>query len=244
MITDIRTPRVEAHALAEQNVPRYTSYPTAPHFTKDVGADIYAAWLAEIPPDAPLSLYLHVPYCRELCLYCGCHTKATRQQEPVDAYAAVLMAEIDLVAARVGRRRVSHLHWGGGTPSSLGGLNLARIVARIEQAFDLEGVREHAIELDPRHLDRSLARILAGLGVNRASLGVQDFSPHVQEAIGRIQPYEQVACAVDTLREAGIADLNFDLMYGLPRQSADDVRRSASPCSATRTCPGSARSSG
>jgi oxygen-independent coproporphyrinogen-3 oxidase len=88
-------------------------------------------------------------------------------------------------------------------------------------------LREHAIELDPRHLDRSLARILVGLGVNRASLGVQDFSPHVQEAIGRIQPYEQVARAVATLREAGIADLNFDLMYGLPRQSVDDVRRSA-----------------
>ena len=227
MITTIKPARVEAHALAEQNVPRYTSYPTAPHFTKDVGADVYAAWLADIPQDAPLSLYLHVPYCRELCLYCGCHTKATRRQEPTDAYAAMLMAEIDLVAARVGRRAVSHLHWGGGTPSSLGGLNLARIVARIEQAFDLSTLREHAIELDTRHLDRPLARILAGLGLNRASLGVQDFSPHVQEAIGRIQPYEQVACAVDALREAGIADLNFDLMYGLPRQSVDDVRRSA-----------------
>jgi oxygen-independent coproporphyrinogen-3 oxidase len=227
VITTVKPARVEAHALAEQNVPRYTSYPTAPHFTKDVGPDVYAAWLADIPQDAPLSLYLHVPYCRELCLYCGCHTKATRQQEPIDAYADMLVAEIDLVAARVGRRSVSHLHWGGGTPSSLGGPNLARIVARIEQAFDLATLREHAIELDPRHLDHSLARILAGLGLNRASLGVQDFSPHVQEAIGRIQPYEQVARAVDALRQAGIADLNFDLMYGLPRQSVDDVRRSA-----------------
>jgi oxygen-independent coproporphyrinogen-3 oxidase len=225
--SSIRSAPIETHALAEQNVPRYTSYPTAPHFTKDVGPDVYAAWLGEIPPDTPLSLYLHVPYCRELCLYCGCHTKATRQHEPIDTYAAMLTAEIDLVAARLGSRPVSHLHWGGGTPSTLGGLHLARIVARLEQAFDLGSLREHAIELDPRHLDRSLARILAGLGVNRASLGVQDFSPHVQEAIGRIQPYELVARAVGTLCEAGIADLNFDLMYGLPRQSVDDVRRSA-----------------
>ncbi len=223
----IRPARMEAHVLAEQNVPRYTSYPTAPHFSKDVGPDAYASWLAELPQGAPLSLYLHVPFCRELCLYCGCHTKAIRQQEPIDAYAAMLIAEIGLVAERVGVHPVSHLHWGGGTPSSLGGLNLARIVARLEQAFDFAGLREHAIELDPRHLDRSLARILVGLGVNRASLGVQDFSPHVQEAIGRIQPYEQVARAVATLREAGLADLNFDLMYGLPRQSVDDVRRSA-----------------
>jgi oxygen-independent coproporphyrinogen-3 oxidase len=227
VITTIRPARVEAHALAEQNVPRYTSYPTAPHFAKDVGPDVYAAWLAEIPQGAPLSLYLHVPFCRELCLYCGCHTKAIRQQEPIDQYAAMLTAEIDLVAARVGSRPVSHLHWGGGTPSTLGGINLARIVARIEQVFDLKSLREHAIELDPRHLDRSLARILAGLGVSRASLGVQDFSPHVQQAMGRIQPYEQVARAAGTLREAGVADLNFDLMYGLPRQSVDDVRRSA-----------------
>ncbi len=227
MAPPVRPARVEAHVLAEQNVPRYTSYPTAPHFPQDVGPDVYTAWLAELPAGAPLSLYLHVPFCRELCLYCGCHTKAIRQQEPIDAYAAMLIAEIDLVAERVGAHPVSHLHWGGGTPSSLGGLNLARIVARLEQLFDLSAVREHAIELDPRHLDRSLARILAGLGVNRASLGVQDFSPHVQEAIGRIQPYAQVARAVAELREAGIVDLNFDLMYGLPRQSVDDVRRSA-----------------
>ena len=216
-----------AHVFAERNVPRYTSYPTAPHFTDGVGSDVYASWLKQIPDGATFSLYLHVPFCRELCLYCGCHTKAIRQQEPIDDYAALLIAEIGLVAERVGPRPVSHLHWGGGTPSILAALNLARIVARLEQAFDLASLREHAIELDPRHIDRSLGRILSGLGVNRASLGVQDFSPHVQQAIGRVQPYELVARAAATLRDAGIADLNFDLMYGLPRQSVDDVRRSA-----------------
>jgi len=221
--------RIETHALAEQTVPRYTSYPTAPHFSAGIGPDSYAAWLAQGADQAtaPLSLYLHVPFCRELCLYCGCHTKAIRQQAPLDAYADSLAAEIALVGERLGPRPVSHLHWGGGTPSILNGRNLARIVASLDAAFDLASVREHAIELDPRHLDPALVRMLAGLGVNRASLGVQDFSPHVQEAIGRIQSDDLVARAAALLRDAGIASLNFDLMYGLPRQSIDDVRRSA-----------------
>jgi oxygen-independent coproporphyrinogen-3 oxidase len=219
--------RRDAHLLAEQRVPRYTSYPTAPHFGPAVGATTYAAWLADLPPTAPLSLYLHVPFCRELCLYCGCHTKATRQQAPVDAYAESLRAEVALVAERIASRRVSHLHWGGGTPSILDGDNLARIVDLLAMTFDLAGLRQHAIELDPRHLDVALARLLAGLGVNRASLGVQDFSAHVQQAIGRLQPFGQVAQAVGTLRDAGIVDLNFDLMYGLPRQTVDDARRTA-----------------
>lgn len=220
--------RIETHALAEQNVPRYTSYPTAPHFGKDIGADAYAGWLAQAQyQHSALSLYLHVPFCRELCLYCGCHTKATRRQAPLDSYAASLRAEVALVAERIGPHEVSHVHWGGGTPSILDSRNLTHIVASLDAAFDLAKVREHAIELDPRHLDRSLARVLAGLGVNRASLGVQDFSPHVQQAIGRIQSYEQVAAAAAMLRDAGIVKLNFDLMYGLPCQSVDDVRRSA-----------------
>jgi oxygen-independent coproporphyrinogen III oxidase len=219
------------HALAEHTVPRYTSYPTAPQFTGAVGGDTYAGWLAQaqgqVSAGAPLSIYLHVPFCRELCLYCGCHTKAIRQQAPLDTYAQRLTDEIALVAELTGSRRVSHVHWGGGTPSILNGRNLARIVASLDAAFDLAHVREHAIELDPRYVDSALVRVLARLGVNRASLGVQDFSPHVQEAIGRIQSYEQVACAAALLRDGGITRLNFDLMYGLPGQSVDDVRRTA-----------------
>ncbi|HEY2136471.1 MAG TPA: oxygen-independent coproporphyrinogen III oxidase [Xanthobacteraceae bacterium] len=217
----------EAHVLAEQNVPRYTSYPTAPHFNKDIAADAYGAWLAQVPEREPLSLYLHVPFCRNLCLYCGCHTKAIRRQEPIDAYAASLICEIALVAARTGYRKVSHLHWGGGTPSILSGNNLSDIVGALDAAFDLGAIREHAIELDPRYIDGTLVRVLADMGVNRASLGVQDFSPHVQRAIGRIQSYEDVARAAGLLRDGGIVNLNFDLMYGLPRQSVDDVCRSA-----------------
>jgi oxygen-independent coproporphyrinogen-3 oxidase len=215
----------ESTVLAEHNVPRYTSYPTAPHFTPAVGADVYAAWLEELPPGHALSLYLHVPFCIDLCLYCGCHTKAVRRREPLDSYADDLIREISLLAGRLGRRKVSHLHWGGGTPSILDSRKLVQIAERLGEAFDLTGRREHAIELDPRRVARPLVRTLAGIGVNRASLGVQDFAPHVQQAIGRIQPYEMVANAIDTLREFGIDRINLDLMYGLPRQTTADVRR-------------------
>jgi len=213
-------------ALAERNVPRYTSYPTAPHFTPAVGADCYAGWLAALPHDGLLSLYIHVPYCTRLCLYCGCHTKATRRREPIEAYAARLIDEISLVAAQA-RGRVAHLHWGGGTPSILGEDLLHAVTDALSERFDFSALREHAIELDPRLVTPSLARTLAAIGVNRASLGVQDFAPHVQEAIGRKQPFETVARTVAQLQDAGITRINLDLMYGLPRQSIDDVRRSA-----------------
>jgi oxygen-independent coproporphyrinogen-3 oxidase len=216
---------IESTVLAEQNVPRYTSYPTAPHFGAAVGPDLYATWFAELPPASPLSLYLHVPFCAELCHYCGCHTKAVRRREPLDDYAQSLSKEIALVRERAGAHKVSHLHWGGGTPSMLGGSRLTEITDRLAHAFDLSALREHAIELDPRHVDRPLVRALARIGVSRASLGVQDFSPHVQEAIGRVQPYEVVERTVETLREFGITRINFDLMYGLPRQTTKDIRR-------------------
>jgi oxygen-independent coproporphyrinogen-3 oxidase len=221
-------------ALAERNVPRYTSYPTAPHFTADVGPSVYASWLAAIPADATLSLYIHVPYCTEICRYCGCHTKATRRAEPLDAYADALISEIDLVAAAMTSRSVVHLHWGGGTPSILGPERLARIVQRIANHFDLSRLVEHAIELDPRQVTKPLADVLAALGVTRASLGVQEFSPHVQEAIGRIQPFETVRAAVDALRGAGVTRINVDLMYGLPGQSIADVEATADLAAALR----------
>lgn len=214
-------------ALAERTVPRYTSYPTAPHFSPAVGPERYAAWLERLAPDATVSLYLHVPFCTSLCLYCGCHTKAVRRRAPVEEYGALLVKEIDLIASIAGARRVTHVHWGGGTPSILGEAWLTRIAERIAAAFDLSAKAEHAIELDPRRMSKTLATALAAMGVNRASLGVQDFSPHVQLAIARVQPFAQVEQSVAWLRAAGIADINLDLMYGLPRQSVDDVRRSA-----------------
>jgi len=213
--------------LAERNVPRYTSYPTAPYFGPSVDADVYAGWLGALPKASRLSLYLHVPYCENICLYCGCLTKAVRKREPIDVYAERLAAEIDLVAAALPARGIMHLHWGGGTPSILGSRHLADLTERLAARLDLSAVHEHAIELDPRRMSPAFVQALARLGINRASLGVQDFTPHVQNAIGRVQPFEQVADAVALLRDSGIERINMDLMYGLPRQSVADVIRSA-----------------
>lgn len=212
--------------LAERNVPRYTSYPTAPHFKAAVGPDTYRDWLAALPSDARLSLYIHVPFCTELCHYCGCNTRAIRKREPVDAYAERLLEEIALLSG-LAARKLTHLHWGGGTPSILGPAWLETIAASLASRFDLSELKEHAIELDPRRIDRSLVRSLKAIGVNRASLGVQDVSPHVQQAIGRVQPFDLVEQAAAWLRDAGILNLNVDLMYGLPTQTVRDVARSA-----------------
>jgi len=210
--------------MLNRTVPRYTSYPTAPHFTPSVGPDIYTSWLSSLCESASLSLYLHVPFCVQLCRYCGCNTKVTLRRPPIEAYAERLCGEIGLVASEVGRRRIAHLHWGGGTPSILGPAGLSKIHATLAAAFNLDEVGEHAIELDPRHLTRPLAGSLARIGINRASLGVQDLNAAVQTAIGRLQPFETVKNAVAMLGEVGISKINFDLMYGLPRQTVDDVR--------------------
>lgn len=212
--------------LAERAVPRYTSYPTAPHFHGGVEAGTAAAWLAALPAQASLSLYLHVPYCAAMCSYCGCHTKVTRRREPIDAYIAALLTEIDLLARATTARRVTHLHWGGGTPGMLGAEGLQRVFTALAMRFDLSGLREHAIELDPRGLDDAMVRALAAMRVSRASLGVQDFNADVQRAIGRVQPFDVVAGAVARLRAAGITALNLDLIYGLPLQGRDGLERS------------------
>lgn len=211
----------------ERTAPRYTSYPTAPHFSQSIGANTYSSWLDDLQTSDTLSLYLHVPFCRNICLYCGCHTKAVRRPEPVDGYAERLAQEIDLIAGRTGCRRIVHLHWGGGTPSILGTDRLRNIVAQLDVRFDLSSLREHAFELDPRYVTKDLAAALADIGVNRASLGVQDLSAHVQKAIGRVQPFSVVRQAVDFLRQANINEINIDLMYGLPNQSVRDIQRTA-----------------
>jgi oxygen-independent coproporphyrinogen-3 oxidase len=214
-------------ALAERAAPRYTSYPTAPHFTDAVDARTTRRWLAELPVDAGLSLYLHVPFCPQICSYCGCHTKALRQDAPLTAYKETLLREIELFAGATRARRVTSIHWGGGTPSMLGPSRLYEIAEALDAHFELDSRVEHAIELDPRIVNEQLVEALAKSGVTRASLGVQDFNPHVQKASGREQPYEVVESAVSLLRAGGISAINFDLMYGLPRQSIEDVVRTA-----------------
>ncbi|WP_417680976.1 oxygen-independent coproporphyrinogen III oxidase [Roseibium sp.] len=214
-----------ALTYAMRTVPRYTSYPTAPHFHSGITDEVYAGWLEKLGPTDTLSLYLHVPYCREICHYCGCHTKATRQEAPLAAYAQTLGQELELIAGHLNSPGpVKHIHWGGGTPSLLPEDSLRDLSGLMRVLFDFAPDMEHAIELDPRVVGASLAHTLVEIGVNRASLGVQDFDPEVQKAIGRIQPYKIVEQATGYLRAAGLENLNFDLMYGLPAQTTDTIR--------------------
>lgn len=208
-------------------LPRYTSYPTAPHFTPAVDGASRAAWLAELPGETPLSLYLHVPFCAELCLYCGCHTTVVRRYAPVATYVEALLREIALTAEGGPRRPVTHLHWGGGTPTMLSGADLRRVMAALAGRFRLAPEAEIAVEVDPRTLTPAHVEALAEIGVNRASLGVQSFDPWVQAAIGRRQSFAETCQAAERLRAAGIARLNLDLMYGLPHQDTQSVAETA-----------------
>jgi oxygen-independent coproporphyrinogen III oxidase len=211
---------------AGYNVPRYTSYPTAADFSPDVGRKAHEAWLAELDAHEPISVYLHVPYCRDICLYCGCNTKRAVRDGVIDAYRRALEAEIGLVAGWLAvNPTIARLHWGGGTPSILGPDGLRAVVAVLRRRLPFDRKFEHAIELDPRHVTPALAGALPELGITRVSLGVQDLNPLVHAAIGRRQPLVVIEVAVERLRSAGIRNLNFDLMYGLPLQTTDSIRK-------------------
>lgn len=210
----------------DRPVPRYTSYPTAPHFHAGVDEACYRRWLAALPEGETVSLYLHVPFCAEMCWYCGCHTKVAARYAPIADYVATLGHEVALVAGVIGRRvPVGHVHWGGGTPTQLAPEDFLGLMAVLRTHFDIRPDAEIAVEADPRTLDPARIRALAEAGVNRASLGVQDLNDRVQKAINRIQPFARVAEAVEGLRGAGVGALNMDLMYGLPYQTEADVRR-------------------
>jgi len=215
-------------ARYDGRIPRYTSYPTAPHFSTAVGPQDYAAWLQGLPDDATLSLYLHVPFCDRLCLYCGCNTTVVRHEAPRRAYAAMLEREIRMVASLIGRRAaVGHVHWGGGTPTTLPADCLVSIMNTVRELFDLRAGAEVAIEIDPTVLPADRLEALSGMGITRVSLGVQDLEPDVQQAIGRKQSYEMTEDCATKLRGMGITSLNLDLIYGLPFQTVDSVARTA-----------------
>ena len=208
---------------ARRNTPRYTSYPAAPHFSADIDSFAYSRWLADLEPDASLSLYLHVPYCRQICWYCGCNTYAARRDETVSDFVEALRREIDLVAEATHARIVRDIHWGGGTPNILSPEQFTRIWRHVSFWFDVDQSASHAVEVDPRALTPGHAAAFASSGVTRASLGVQDFNAHVQHAIGREQPAALVEQAVACLRNAGVDQISMDLMYGLPAQTKDDL---------------------
>ena len=209
-------------------VPRYTSYPTANHFSSAFPAGLYDDWLAAVPSDAALSLYLHIPFCHTLCWYCACHTRAIRRYEPVAAYLASLRHEMARLTDRTQARSVRHIHWGGGSPNAASAEDILRIGAQLHACFNVEDGAEHAVEIDPRQLTDDQVAAFAEVGVNRISLGVQDFEPAVQAAIGREQSYAATALAVEAFRAVGVRSINLDLVYGLPHQTIASAERTLS----------------
>jgi len=211
-------------ARCDQRVPRYTSYPTAPHFAADIGPQDYAGWLGGLPAATETSLYLHVPFCVELCLYCGCHTTVARRYGPVAAYVELLEREIDLVADRIrAPLAVRHVHWGGGTPTILAGSDFLRVTDRLRRRFGFGREVEIAVEIDPRTVNPALVEALAAAGITRASLGVQSFEPVVQQTIRRVQSFAETRRAAEWLRFAGVGAISLDIMYGLPFQTVENV---------------------
>lgn len=211
--------------LFNARVPRYTSYPTAPHFHAGVGQAMLRQWLHELPSGMPLSLYVHIPFCDTLCWFCGCHTTVVNRYSPVQSYLNNLFTEIENLAPLLKGHPVTHLHWGGGSPTMLSPDDVRALKGALDTHFDFAPDAEFAVEIDPRGIKDELIQTLAECGLTRASIGVQDFDEKVQKAINRIQPYDETERVVNALRAAGVHALNIDLIYGLPYQQRENVAR-------------------
>ncbi|SEW01647.1 oxygen-independent coproporphyrinogen-3 oxidase [Aliiroseovarius sediminilitoris] len=214
------TTQLKRLGLFDARVPRYTSYPTAPHFKAGIGAETLSDWISAIPANEAVSLYVHVPFCRRLCWFCACRTQGTTTAEPVAAYVNSLKQELatikDLLADGI---KLEHLHWGGGTPTLLQPEMISDLTNAILTTAPLAPGAQFSVEIDPSEIDDARLDALAAAGMNRASIGVQDFDPMIQEVIGRPQSYEITKQAVDGLRARGINSLNMDILYGLPHQN-------------------------
>ena len=203
--------------------PRYTSYPTAPQFRQEFPLERYHEWQHKGGDHkrAPLSLYVHLPFCHDICYYCACNKIVTREKGVARQYLKRLETEIQLQSQLVGDKRpITQMHWGGGTPTYLDHAEITELMHTLASHFRLvdKGYREYSIEIDPRTVETSTIALLKGVGFNRISLGIQDFDPLVQKSVNRVQPYKEVAPLVECIRSHGFRSLSFDLIYGLPHQ--------------------------
>jgi oxygen-independent coproporphyrinogen-3 oxidase len=223
-------PHVTAELLAryDRPGPRYTSYPTAVEFHDAFGPDEEGAALdrANAHPDEPLSLYFHIPFCESMCTFCGCSVVIRRDHETAAPYLERLHREIELVAERLpNRRKVVQLHWGGGTPNFLSEKRMGELFETITRHFTPLPDAEVALEIDPRTASPSQIDFLRGLGFNRVSMGIQDFTPEVQQAVNRVQPETMTRAIFDRARERGFESINADLIYGLPFQTEETFQK-------------------
>lgn len=212
------------HGLFTSRAPRYTSYPTAPHFNKEIGPNAMAGWLEQVPEGSKVSLYIHIPFCRRLCWFCACRTQGTQTDAPLRGYLDMLKAELAMVANSLPADiQLSRLHWGGGTPTILPPAMITELAEEVDRYFPLSNGSEFSVEIDPTLVDADKITALGDAGLNRVSLGIQDFDARVQSAIGRIQGYEETKWVAEALRDAGATNLNLDILYGLPFQTADSL---------------------
>jgi oxygen-independent coproporphyrinogen-3 oxidase len=227
VVIDGQSVSVSAQLLEKYNQPgpRYTSYPTAPEWDDNFGAEQLREAFREAnakPEPAPLSLYFHIPFCESLCLYCGCNVVINKRHEAASPYLTHLKREIDLISSEVDRtRKVEQLHWGGGTPTYLSPGQVEDLYAYIAKSFSMSPTAEISIEVDPRVTTEEHCRALRRCGFNRLSMGIQDFDPLVQQTIHRVQPFDDVRRLNDYCREIGFESINVDLIYGLPHQTAE-----------------------
>ncbi|MCZ4093560.1 oxygen-independent coproporphyrinogen III oxidase [Sinorhizobium psoraleae] len=220
---------------SEARLPWYFNYPTATQFSAAIGAETYGEWLDGLPANDSVSLYIHIPFCRSMCWYCGCPTTITRRDAPIQNYVAALRDEIRLVSELTPQALpVSDVHFGGGTPTLLEPKEFLALMELLRRRFAFRQNIAIAVEIDPRTFTAQMAEALGAAGVNRASLGVQSFDPFVQKAINRVQSVEQTAIAVENLRQQGISRINIDLIYGLPNQTMQSCVQTATVAVAMR----------
>ncbi|MEP6472048.1 MAG: oxygen-independent coproporphyrinogen III oxidase, partial [Acidobacteriota bacterium] len=224
---------VSVELLHRYNVPgpRYTSYPTAPVWREGFSSRDYSEILSESgagDSPAPLSLYVHLPFCESLCFFCACTVVITANHSVEEPYLELVEREIDWVAKRAGghsrEREVVQLHWGGGTPTYLSPAHISRLAGKLRQSFRFAADAEVGVEVDPRVTTPAHLEALSRAGFNRLSMGVQDFNPEVQKAINRVQPFEDTRDLVQTARAMGFESVNVDLIYGLPLQTPATFR--------------------
>ncbi|MFT7254219.1 MAG: oxygen-independent coproporphyrinogen-3 oxidase, partial [Paracoccaceae bacterium] len=222
-----RQKQLRQMGLFDARVPRYTSYPPATKFSDAVGPNQFTQWIRDIPKGAQISAYVHVPFCRKLCWFCACRTQGVRSDEPVRAYLASLKQEIALLRSILPDGvTLSRLHWGGGTPTLISARMIRDLAGEIQSVLPLAKDAEFSIEIDPNEIDDARLDALAMAGMNRASIGVQDFHPDIQQIIGRIQSYEVTRDTVTALRDRGIKSLNTDILFGLPDQTPSRIAQS------------------
>mgnify|MGYP001028036408 CR=1 FL=1 len=221
------TSKLAKLGLFDAKVPRYTSYPTAPHFADNVDAGVFERWISEIPEGSEISLYLHVPFCRRLCWFCACRTQGTQSDKPIAAYLETLLSEIEVLGRSLPRGvTLSRMHWGGGTPTLLTPSMMQTLSGAVAAILPFSPEAEFSVEIDPNEIDQARVDAMAAAGMTRASIGVQDFDANIQATIGRIQSFDITRDAALMLRDAGVQSLNADILFGLPHQTPERITAS------------------